>query len=91
MAHAAAVVVPPQAAVLAIGGISEGLAPEAGGPRLQHKATVTLSVDVRVLDEEVATRFLSAFASALEMAVVGVPGVNLQKDPLDDLLGLGLD
>lgn len=66
-----AVINPPQACILAVGRFRPVLKlteDEEGNPQLrQHQLiTVTMSSDSRVVDDELATRFLESFKANLE-------------------------
>eukprot|EP00808_Paulinella_micropora_P003283 g80351.t1 len=63
-----AVINPPQSCILAIGGPQSKLTvnPETGEYEAVTTATITLSADRRVLDEEAGARYLSAFQKYLE-------------------------
>lgn len=67
----AAVINPPQACILAVGRFRPVLKlteDEEGNPQLQQHQliTVTMSSDSRVVDDELATRFLETFKANLE-------------------------
>ena len=64
-----AIITPPQAAVLAVGTISERVVPVDGKPGVRPMMTMTLSSDHRVVDGARAAEFLSALADA-----IGEPG-----------------
>ncbi|XP_013369698.1 PREDICTED: pyruvate dehydrogenase protein X component, mitochondrial isoform X2 [Chinchilla lanigera] len=69
-----AVINPPQACILAVGRFRPVLKlteDEEGKPRLQQRQliTVTMSSDSRVVDDELATRFLESFKANLENPV----------------------
>lgn len=59
-----AIITPPQAAVLAVGRISDRVVPVNGQPGIRPMLTVTLSSDHRVVDGAQAAEFLKDFASA---------------------------
>jgi pyruvate dehydrogenase E2 component (dihydrolipoamide acetyltransferase) len=59
-----AIITPPQAAVLAVGRISDRVVPVNGQPGIRPMMTVTLSSDHRVVDGAQAAEFLKDFASA---------------------------
>ncbi|KAF7702188.1 pyruvate dehydrogenase protein X component, mitochondrial [Silurus meridionalis] len=61
-----AVINPPQACILAVGGSRAELKPAADGLCTQHLMTVTLSSDGRLVDDELAFRFLEKFRNNLE-------------------------
>ena len=56
---------PPQAAILAVGSISERVVPVAGKPGIRPMMTMTLSSDHRVVDGARAAEFLSDLADAI--------------------------
>jgi pyruvate dehydrogenase E2 component (dihydrolipoamide acetyltransferase) len=60
-----AIITPPQAAVLAVGSISERVVPVGGKPGIRPMMTMTLSSDHRVVDGARAAEFLSDLASAI--------------------------
>jgi pyruvate dehydrogenase E2 component (dihydrolipoamide acetyltransferase) len=60
-----AIITPPQAAVLAVGSISERVVPVDGKPGIRPMMTMTLSSDHRVVDGARAAEFLSDLASAI--------------------------
>jgi pyruvate dehydrogenase E2 component (dihydrolipoamide acetyltransferase) len=62
----AAIVTPPQVAILATGRSQPRLLPSAGGPRTAAVMTATLSVDHRALDGADAAAFLDTFREAVE-------------------------
>lgn len=62
-----AVINPPQACILAVGSSRAELTLTAEGLSTQHLMTVTLSSDGRLVDDELASRFLEKFRSNLEM------------------------
>ncbi|XP_004627106.1 pyruvate dehydrogenase protein X component, mitochondrial [Octodon degus] len=69
-----AVINPPQACILAVGRFRPVLKlteDEEGNPRLQQRQliTVTMSSDSRVVDDQLATRFLESFKANLENPV----------------------
>lgn len=57
-----AIINPPQAAILAVGGAREVARLGGGGPEAGASLTATLSADHRVFDGELASSFLEAFA-----------------------------
>ncbi|XP_026775153.3 pyruvate dehydrogenase protein X component, mitochondrial [Pangasianodon hypophthalmus] len=61
-----AVINPPQACILAVGRSRAELTPTAEGLCTQHLMTVTLSSDGRLVDDELASRFLEKFRNNLE-------------------------
>jgi len=60
-----AIITPPQAAILAVGSISERVVPVDGKPGIRPMMTMTLSSDHRVVDGARAAEFLSELASAI--------------------------
>jgi pyruvate dehydrogenase E2 component (dihydrolipoamide acetyltransferase) len=63
----AAVINPPQACILAVGGTESRAVPdEEGGYRAAHVMTVTLSCDHRVVDGAVGAKWLQSFKNFLE-------------------------
>ncbi len=60
-----AIIVPPQAAILAVGAISEGVVAVEGKPAVRPMMTMTLSSDHRVVDGARAAEFLSDLADAI--------------------------
>jgi pyruvate dehydrogenase E2 component (dihydrolipoamide acetyltransferase) len=62
----AAVINPPQAAILAVGGGTPTLCPGADAPRVRSLLTARLSADARVVDEPTAARFLQVVRTYLE-------------------------
>jgi len=60
-----AIITPPQAAVLAIGSISDRVVPVDGKPGVRPMMTMTLSSDHRVVDGARAAEFLSDLANAV--------------------------
>ena len=60
-----AIITPPQAAVLAVGAISERVVAVEGKPRVRPMMTMTLSSDHRVVDGARAAEFLSDLAEAI--------------------------
>lgn len=60
-----AIVVPPQAAILAIGQIADRVVPFEGRPAIRPMLTVTLSADHRVIDGARAALFLDELARAI--------------------------
>jgi pyruvate dehydrogenase E2 component (dihydrolipoamide acetyltransferase) len=63
-----AIVNPPEAAILAVGRVTERVIAKDGGPLVRPVATLTLSVDHRVADGATAARYLTAVAERLERA-----------------------
>ena len=60
-----AIITPPQAAILAVGGIADRVVAVAGKPAVRPMMTLTLSCDHRVADGARAALFLSELAKAL--------------------------
>jgi len=60
-----AIITPPQAAVLAVGSISDRVVPVEGKPGIRPMMTMTLSSDHRVVDGTRAADFLSDLASVI--------------------------
>jgi pyruvate dehydrogenase E2 component (dihydrolipoamide acetyltransferase) len=60
-----AIITPPQAAVLAVGSISDRIVPMEGKPGIRPMMTMTLSSDHRVVDGARAAEFLSELADAI--------------------------
>jgi pyruvate dehydrogenase E2 component (dihydrolipoamide acetyltransferase) len=60
-----AIITPPQAAVLAVGSISDRVVPVEGKPGIRPMMTMTLSSDHRVVDGARAAEFLSDLADAI--------------------------
>jgi pyruvate dehydrogenase E2 component (dihydrolipoamide acetyltransferase) len=63
-----AIVNPPEAAILAMGRVSDRVIAREGAPAVRPVATLTLSVDHRIADGATAARFLAAVADRLEKA-----------------------
>jgi pyruvate dehydrogenase E2 component (dihydrolipoamide acetyltransferase) len=61
-----AIITPPQAAILAVGGIADRAAAIAGGVEVRPMLTLTLSADHRVLDGAKASAFLRDLAETLQ-------------------------
>jgi len=61
-----AIINPPEAAILAVGRVSERVVAREGAPAVRPIATLTLSVDHRVADSATAARFLADVADRLE-------------------------
>lgn len=60
----AAIINPPQACIMAVGGSHpDVILKEEGAPATQNKITVTISADNRVYDGEIASKFLNTFCS----------------------------
>jgi pyruvate dehydrogenase E2 component (dihydrolipoamide acetyltransferase) len=60
-----AIITPPQAAILAVGSISDRVVPVDGKPGIRPMMTMTLSSDHRVVDGARAAEFLSELANAI--------------------------
>jgi pyruvate dehydrogenase E2 component (dihydrolipoamide acetyltransferase) len=60
-----AIITPPQAAVLAVGSVSDRVVPVAGKPGIRPMMTMTLSSDHRVVDGARAAEFLSELTNAI--------------------------
>jgi pyruvate dehydrogenase E2 component (dihydrolipoamide acetyltransferase) len=60
-----AIIAPPQAAILAVGSISDRVVPVDGKPGIRPMMTMTLSSDHRVVDGAKAAEFLSELAEAI--------------------------
>lgn len=60
-----AIITPPQAAVLAVGGVADRVVAVDGKPGVRPMMTMTLSSDHRVVDGAKAAEFLSALAEAI--------------------------
>jgi len=60
-----AIIPPPQAAILAVGGISERVVAVDGKPAVRPMMTLTLSSDHRVIDGARAAEFMSELAAAI--------------------------
>jgi pyruvate dehydrogenase E2 component (dihydrolipoamide acetyltransferase) len=60
-----AIIVPPQAAILAVGSISDRVVPIAGQPAIRPIMALTLSCDHRVIDGARAAQFLADLAEAI--------------------------
>jgi pyruvate dehydrogenase E2 component (dihydrolipoyllysine-residue acetyltransferase) len=67
-----AIIVAPQAAILAVGGIKDRVVPVEGKPGIRPILTVTLSCDHRVIDGARAASFLNDLAEAIQ-----APGKSL--------------
>ncbi|KAG2437613.1 hypothetical protein HYH02_011252 [Chlamydomonas schloesseri] len=61
-----AIINPPQAAILAVGGATERVVLAGGQPAVRSVMSVTLSADGRVYDGELAGAFLAAFTRHME-------------------------
>ena len=60
-----AIIVPPQAAILAVGAIVDRVVPVDGRPEIRPMLTLTLSCDHRIVDGARAAEFLRDLAGAL--------------------------
>ena len=60
-----AIIVPPQAAILAVGAIVDRVVPVDGKPEIRPMLTLTLSCDHRIVDGARAAEFLRDLAAAL--------------------------
>ena len=60
-----AIITPPQAAILAVGSISDRVVPVEGKPGIRPMMTMTLSSDHRVVGGAQAAEFLSDLANAI--------------------------
>jgi pyruvate dehydrogenase E2 component (dihydrolipoamide acetyltransferase) len=60
-----AIITPPQAAVLAVGSVSDRVVPVEGKPGIRPMMTMTLSSDHRVVDGAQAAEFLSELTNAI--------------------------
>jgi pyruvate dehydrogenase E2 component (dihydrolipoamide acetyltransferase) len=67
-----AIIIPPQAAILAVGRISDRVVPVDGQPAIRPMMTITLSSDHRVVDGAQAALFLKDLVGALENPDLGV-------------------
>jgi pyruvate dehydrogenase E2 component (dihydrolipoamide acetyltransferase) len=67
-----AIITPPQAAILAVGGISDRVVAVAGKPGIRPMMTLTLSSDHRVVDGVRAAEFLSDLADAIQIPEKGM-------------------
>lgn len=65
-----AIVNPPEAAILAVGRVSDRVVAQGGEATVRPVATLTLSVDHRVADGAAAARFLDDIAKVLEESAV---------------------
>src|SRR5215469_8207922 len=63
-----AIITPPQAAVLAVGGIVDRVVPVNGKPDVRPMLTLTLSSDHRVIDGARAAQFMKDLADALRVS-----------------------
>jgi pyruvate dehydrogenase E2 component (dihydrolipoamide acetyltransferase) len=60
-----AIIIPPQAAILAVGRIAERVVPLDGRPVIRPMMTLTLSSDHRVVDGARAAEFMPGVAEAI--------------------------
>jgi pyruvate dehydrogenase E2 component (dihydrolipoamide acetyltransferase) len=60
-----AIITPPQAAVLAVGAITDAVVPVDGKPGIRPMMTMTLSSDHRVVDGARAAEFLATLCEAI--------------------------
>ncbi len=60
-----AIIIPPQAAILAVGAIADRVVPFNGAPAIRPMMTLTLSSDHRVVDGAQAAHFLKTLAEAI--------------------------
>src|ERR1700690_797605 len=60
-----AIIIPPQAAILAVGAIADRVVPFNGAPTIRPMMTLTLSSDHRVVDGAQAAHFLKTLAEAV--------------------------
>jgi len=70
-----AIIVPPQAAILAVGSISDRVVPVDGRPGIRPMMTLTLSCDHRVVDGACAATFLNNIAETVsepEKSLIGL-------------------
>ena len=63
-----AIITPPQAAILAVGSISDRVVPVDGKPGVRPMMTLTLSSDHRVVDGARAAEFVSELGDAIDGA-----------------------
>ena len=68
-----AIITPPQAAILAVGGMADRVVPVDGKPAVRPMMTLTLSSDHRVIDGARAAQFMKDLADALR-----APGKSLE-------------
>jgi len=61
-----AIIIPPQAAILAVGAISDRVVPADGQPAVRPMLTLTLSSDHRLVDGARAAEFLSGLVEAIQ-------------------------
>jgi pyruvate dehydrogenase E2 component (dihydrolipoamide acetyltransferase) len=70
ISHFCAVINPPQAAILAVGGTQQRVVPKGEGFGTESVMTVTLSCDHRVVDGAVGSMWLQAFKKYMENPVM---------------------
>jgi len=68
--HFTAVINPPEAAILAVGGVARQPAEHRGEIALRDRLTVTVSIDHRALDGATGARFLQALTRLLEQPLL---------------------
>jgi len=76
----AAVINPPQAAILAVGRIAERVVPMDGAPRVQPMMTLSLSCDHRAVDGARAAQFLQTLADLVEEPLTILGGDRTRGD-----------
>jgi pyruvate dehydrogenase E2 component (dihydrolipoamide acetyltransferase) len=74
-----AIIIPPQAAILAVGAIADRVVPLNGTPAIRPMMTLTLSSDHRVVDGAQAANFLKSISEA-----IGDPQECLGSDEVGD-------
>ena len=67
-----AIIVPPQAAILAVGAIADRVVPVDGKPGVRPMMTLTLSCDHRVVDGARAAEFMRDLAAAIRAPQVEI-------------------
>ena len=77
-----AIVVPPQAGILAIGAITDRVAAVDGRPAIRPTMTITLSCDHRVVDGAHAAAFLEDVGGAIRQARKTIPLKNAAQAQL---------
>jgi pyruvate dehydrogenase E2 component (dihydrolipoamide acetyltransferase) len=75
-----AIIVPQQAAILAVGGIVDRVVPVAGKPGIRPMMTLTLSCDHRVVDGARAAEFMKGLAGAINEPYEWLP-INAAERP----------
>lgn len=65
-----AIINPPQACIMAVGGTQQRMRVDSGRIVNESFMTVTLSADSRVVDEETAAEFLKSFSYHIENPVL---------------------